>query len=145
MAEIVIKSNEDFKKNEHKQLQFKGQVITGDQVKLFGNLTGDWNEHNEKATEQFPEKAVQGFLSLSLFGGFHKKVCDIPASDPMNTKGSFTIKRPLPVGQKFTATLTITEIVNHEKYTQVEWTYELWNSDEQILFEAIIVLRYSKK
>jgi hypothetical protein len=140
-----ITTPEDFMINQGKCFLFKDQKIDPDLVKQFGQLTGDWNEHNEKSTGQFQEPGVQGFLSLALFGGYHKEICEIPGSDPMNVEFPCKLLKKIPVGSTFTAALSVKDIKERPKYISAKWTYGLWDNTEKFLLDAYVVIRYTKK
>jgi acyl dehydratase len=140
-----ITTLDGFKKNQGKVFLFKDQKIDPALVKAFGKMTGDWNDHNKKPTKQFEKPGVQGFLSLALFGGYHKEVCDVPGSDPINVQFSCKLLKKLPVGSTFMAGIAIKDVQERQKYISVEWRYELRNNEEELFLEAGIVIRYSKK
>ncbi len=120
--------------------------VTREQVELYGKLTGDWNDHNALSTEQFQKPAVQGLLSVSLFGGFHKSICKIEGTDPMIVSMSeLKLIRPIFVDGLFTPVLTIdsVELVEiKKKHVKVIWLYELRNVDSKPLITSKIELRY---
>ena len=112
-------------------------------VSLFGELTGDKNDHNVEATQKFVRPAAQGFLSLSLFADFHKRICRIENADPINVRIIETrFLRPVYVDEPITPKLTIKSAEQKSDHIVVIWKYELLNTASKKLVFAEIELRY---
>lgn len=122
---------------------FPETCVTQEQVKQFGELTGDWNDHNSNPTQQFERAAVQGFLSLSLFAGFHKSACLIESADPINVQVlEAKFIRPIYTGQLFVPSLGIESVDRQDKFVKAIWLYNLWGAKNSPLVFARIELRY---
>lgn len=122
---------------------FPEESISKEKVEDFGKLTGDWNNHNTGSTDKFEQPAVQGFLTLSLFADYHKRICRVENGDPINVQVvSALFLRPVYVDRPFTPTLTILKVEQKKDHIQVIWKYELLNPDRKRLITATIEIRY---
>ncbi len=127
----------------NEELKVPSIILDQQKIDQFGKVTGDVNDHNSVSTTKFIAPAVQGLLSLDLFGGFHKQVCLIKGTDPtiaevINAK----FLQPIYVGQRIIPVLKITFVQDQGERIKVIWEYELRSEDAQVLLKAQLKLLY---
>ncbi|MDB5259482.1 MAG: MaoC like domain [Candidatus Taylorbacteria bacterium] len=124
-------------------------AITQEQVRAFGALTGDWNDHNEKAVPPFLQPTAQGFFTLALVARAWEELFFDKSVEVLNEAISKVVfLRQVPIGVAMTPVISVFDVKRAGDGMRVVWRYKLLIPIEEKLKVAVaanIVLRYYAK